>query len=53
MKNRLPVYIDNKELPVDELKMDDGNSYGYVNVLFLVTIITTVASMITIVILIK
>lgn len=53
MKERLPVNIENRELPLDNKINKDNNSYGYVNVLFLASIITTIASLVTIIILIK
>ena len=53
MKNKLPLYIDNKELPVDKYNMnkkqDNSGSYGYVNILYLTSIIITVLSVITVV----
>ena len=52
MKNRLPVYIDNLELSINEDKnMDENTSYVYVNILCLLSLIITVGSVITIVIL--
>lgn len=56
MRDRLPVHIENRELPKDEFSKrneENDNSYGYVNVLFLASIITTIASIITINILIR
>lgn len=56
MRDRLPVHIEDRDLPMDEFSKrteDDNNSYGYVNVLFLATIITTIASLVTIIILRK
>ena len=51
MKNRLPVYIENRELPMDGYKKrDNSNSYGYVNILYLTSIIITIASVITVVV---
>ena len=52
MKERLPVYIDNRELPVDQYSSVDKkfNSYGYVNVLYLSSLIITVISVITVII---
>lgn len=53
MKNKLPVYIEDRELPMDKYnsREDRESSYGYVNILFLASIITTIASIITIVVL--
>ena len=52
MRNRLPVHIENRELPVDDYnKVDDSrsDSYGYVSILNLVSIIITIASILTII----
>ena len=52
MRNRLPVCLENRELPVDNYKKrDNSNSYGYVNVLYLVSIIITVISVTTVIVL--
>lgn len=53
MKGRLPVSFENRKLPMDDRNNEGGNSYGYVNVLFLASIITTIASIITILILVR
>lgn len=51
MRNRLPLYLENRELPVDNFnKRDNSNSYGYVNVMYLLSIIITVCSVITVMI---
>lgn len=53
MRDRLPVYIENRELPVDELRErvnDKEYSYGYVNVLYLASVIITIASVLTIIV---
>lgn len=53
MRDRLPVHIEDRELPTLEYKekMEDRDySYGYVNVLFLASIIITIASVMTIII---
>ena len=51
MKNKLPLYIDNRELPVDKYNMNKkkDNSYGYVNILYLTSIIITVLSVMTVI----
>ncbi len=54
MKNRLPVYVENKSLPLDESNKQvnkQGYSYGYVDVLFLSSIIITIASVLTVIVL--
>ena len=50
MRNRLPIYVDNKELPIDKynLKKKKSNSYGYVNILYLTSIIITFLSVMTV-----
>ena len=52
MRNKLPVYIENRELPVDKYRQTKyrSNSYGYVNVLYLASIIITIVSFMTIII---
>ena len=42
MKEILPVYIEDRELPVDPYKVNDKrvNSYGYINVLYFFSIIS-------------
>ena len=44
MNNRLPVYIENNELPY--MKKDNKGSYGYVNILYILSLIITFSSMI-------
>lgn len=53
MKRWLPVSIENRELPNDDIKNKDNNLYGYVNILFLASVIATVISISMIIILIK
>ena len=51
MKNKLPVYLDNLELPKEELKQsNNNNNYGYVSVLTLISTMITLASLLTIII---
>ena len=52
MKSKLPVYIENRELHNDQYSMNNqrDNSYGYVNVLYLASIIITVISVVTVII---
>ena len=48
MRNRLPVYLENRELPVDEeMKLDrnNSNSYGYVSFMYLGSLIITIISL--------
>ena len=51
MRDRLPVHIEDRELPkyenVDNFE-NRKNSYGYVSVLYLASIIITAVSVITI-----
>lgn len=49
MRNKLPVCIENRELPLDKNRQYD-RSYGYVNILLLASVITTIGSIITIII---
>ena len=43
MKNKLPVLIENNELPKDTTNMEirNNNSLGYVNILYIVSLIIT------------
>ena len=51
MRNRLPVQIENRELPIDKYNVNErDSSYGYVNILFLSSIITMISSIMMIVI---
>jgi len=53
MKNKLPVYLDNLELPKDELKKEvknKTNSYGYVSIMTLTSTMITLISLLTILI---
>ena len=51
MRDRLPVYIENNSVPEDNFKlMEKNNSYGYVSVLYLLSIIITLGSIITLLI---
>lgn len=52
MRNRLPVNIENRDLPNDLYKINESreNSYGYVNFLYLASIIITLASVMTVII---
>lgn len=50
MKNKLPVYIENRELPIDEYRsVSSINSYGYVSILYLASIIITVSSVLVVI----
>ena len=51
MNERLPVNIENLELPVDQFKKldDNSNSYGYVSILYLLSIIITLGSVLTVI----
>ena len=52
MNDRLPVDIENLELPMDQFKkldQDNSNSYGYANILYLLSIIVTLGSVLTVI----
>ena len=56
MRDKLPVYVENRELPKNEdmiSNMDRNFSYGYVSILYLASIIITVVSVLTIIFLRK
>ena len=53
MNDRLPVRIENNELPYDKYsKLDkkNDNSYGYVSILYLLSLIITLGSIIFLVV---
>ena len=48
MRNKLPVFLENRELPVDESKnieRDNRNSYGYASFMYLGSLIITIISL--------
>ena len=51
MRDKLPVYIENRELPKDEFNIDNNKdkSYGYVSILYLASIMITVVSVLTVI----
>ena len=49
MRDKLPVYIENRELPKDKFNTDNNKSYGYVSILYLSSIMITVISVLTII----
>ena len=52
MNDRLPVDIENLELPYDQFKRldnDNTNSYGFANILYLLSIIITLGSVLTVI----
>ncbi len=52
MKNRLPVELDNMELPFDKynrIEQRKSNSYGYVSILSLLSLIITLGSVLAII----
>jgi len=52
MNNRLPLYIENLELPKENInKEKKSNSYGYVSILYIMSLIISLGSVITIIIL--
>lgn len=52
MRNRLPLNIENRELPKDNYNnINRESSYGYVNVFYLSSLIITLASILTVIIL--
>ena len=56
MNNRLPVNIENLELPVDQFKKMDNkvpNSYGFASVMYLLSSLITLGTVITLVLLLK
>ncbi len=51
MKNKLPVVIENYDLPVDESKETEDESRGYASVLFLLSVMVVCWSVVTIILL--
>ena len=51
MRRKLPVCIENNDLPVDSynIKSNRKDSYGYVNILYLTSIIITILSVLTVI----
>ena len=52
MRDRLPVHIENRDLPKD-FSSDNNReySYGYVNILYIVSTLITVLSVLTVLVL--
>ena len=51
MKNKLPVYLENLDLPVDEYKEDENkDSYGYVSIMYIIALLITLASVLVVII---
>ena len=55
MKDRLPVNIENYTLPEDKFKSQDGssneiNNYGYVSIMYLISLIITLSSVLFLII---
>lgn len=49
MRDRLPVYIENRELPDDLRKEEKKVSYGYVSVMYLGSLIITIISLLMVI----
>lgn len=51
MRERLPVDIENLDLPVDQFKRLDApqKSYGFANVFYLLSLIITACSILTVI----
>lgn len=45
MKNKLPVYIENKKLPDNPYKTENKESYGFVNTLYLLSFLSIIISL--------
>ncbi len=50
MKERLPVVLESLELPMDEFEKEKEKkvSYGYVSILYLISLMITIGSIITV-----
>ena len=51
MRDRLPIHIENLELPDrdDSQESNKNNSYGYVSFMYLVSLIITIGSVLVII----
>lgn len=51
MRDRLPVMLEERELPKDNFRVDDvrSNSYGYVSFLYLLSAMITIGSVLTVI----
>lgn len=51
MREKLPVDMENFELPVDQFKINDNrnNSYGFANIFYLLGLIITIFSVLTVI----
>lgn len=50
MNGRLPIEMDNLELPKDQFKkLDRKNSYGFANTLYILAMIITIGSVLTVI----
>ena len=52
MNDKLPVDIENLDLPIDQFKKFDrpnNSSYGYANILYILSIIITIGSVLTVI----
>lgn len=49
MKNKLPIYIENKNLPTNPYKKEDKESYGFVNTLYLLSTLSLIISLVTVI----
>ncbi len=50
MKYKLPVNIEDNELPKDMYNEKRNSSYGYVSFMYLVSVVITLCSLLTIII---
>ncbi len=52
MRNKLPVHIENRDLPIDKYVSNERRnvSYGYVNILYLTSMLITIVSVMTVII---
>ena len=51
MRERLPIEMDNLQLPKDEFMVNESkrNSYGYANILYILSMIITVGSVLVVI----
>ena len=51
MKNKLPVYLENLDLPSDPYKQEENNnSYGFISIMYMIALIITLGSVLTVII---
>lgn len=53
MKNKLPLYLENLELPIDKDKSNRMYSFGYIDFMYIISLVVTCLSIILVLLLRK